>query len=145
MAMWQPEIETMPRKELRALQSERLRWQVSRMYEKVELFRKRMDEAGLVPEDIKEFKLPKKLTLPEIPSWMALYIGKGKRDKISRGDIAGFLMKKAQLRREDVGAIALFERYAYVAVKRSAAREAIKLLNGEKIKGLKTVVEPVRG
>jgi hypothetical protein len=54
-------------------------------------------------------------------------------------------MKKAQLRREDVGAIALFERYAYVAVKRSAAREAIKLLNGEKIKGLKTVVEPVRG
>ena len=103
------------------------------------------DLPDFVPEDIKEFKLPKKLTLPEIPSWMALYIGKGKRDKISRGDIAGFLMKKAQLRREDVGAIALFERYAYVAVRRSAAREAIKLLNGEKIKGLKTVVEPVRG
>ena len=53
MAMWQPEIETMPREELRAHQSEKLKWQVSRMYEKVELFRKRMDEAGLKPEDIR--------------------------------------------------------------------------------------------
>ena len=53
MAMWQPEIETMPREELRKLQSERLVWQVKRMYENVELFRKRMDEKGLTPDDIK--------------------------------------------------------------------------------------------
>ncbi len=53
MAMWQPEIETMPREELRKLQSERLIWQVKRMYENVELFRKRMDEIGLTPDDIK--------------------------------------------------------------------------------------------
>lgn len=51
--MWQESIETMPREELEALQSERLRWQVTRMYEKVELFRKRMDEKGLKPEDIR--------------------------------------------------------------------------------------------
>ena len=43
----------MPREELTKLQSERLIAQVKRMYEKVELFRKRMDEAGLKPEDIK--------------------------------------------------------------------------------------------
>ena len=43
----------MPREELKKLQSERLVAQVARMYEKVELFRKRMDEAGLKPEDIK--------------------------------------------------------------------------------------------
>ncbi len=53
MAMWQKEIETMPREELRKLQSERLAWQVKRMYENVELFRKRMDEKGLKPSDIK--------------------------------------------------------------------------------------------
>ena len=53
MAMWQKEIETMPREELRKLQSERLVWQVKRMYENVELFRKRMDEKGLTPDDIK--------------------------------------------------------------------------------------------
>lgn len=50
--MWEKEIETMPRKELRALQSERLVSQVKRMYERVELFRERMDEAGLTPDDI---------------------------------------------------------------------------------------------
>ena len=53
MSMWQKEIETMPREELRKLQSERLIWQVKRMYENVELFRKRMDEKGLTPDDIK--------------------------------------------------------------------------------------------
>ena len=50
--MHQPEIETMPREELKKLQSERLVAQVARMYERVPLFRKRMDEKGLKPSDI---------------------------------------------------------------------------------------------
>ena len=53
MAMLRPEIEAMPREELKKLQDERLVAQVKRMYEKVELFRNRMDEKGLKPEDIK--------------------------------------------------------------------------------------------
>ena len=48
MKMWQEEIETMPREELEALQSERLVAQVKRMYDKVELFRKRMECAIMV-------------------------------------------------------------------------------------------------
>lgn len=52
MKMWQPEFEAMPREEIRKDQSEKLVKQVKRMYEKVELFRKRMDEKGLKPEDI---------------------------------------------------------------------------------------------
>lgn len=53
MAFFQPEYECMDREELKKLQSERLIWQVNRMYERVELFRKRMDERGLKPSDIK--------------------------------------------------------------------------------------------
>ncbi len=53
MAMWQPEIETMPREQLEKHQSEKLVVQVARMYENVELFRNRMDELGLKPSDIK--------------------------------------------------------------------------------------------
>ena len=53
MAILRPEIEAMPREELKKLQDERLVVQVKRMYEKVELFKKRMDEKGLKPEDIK--------------------------------------------------------------------------------------------
>ena len=53
MAYYQKEIECMSREELKKLQDERLVWQVKRMYERVELFRTRMDEKGLKPEDIK--------------------------------------------------------------------------------------------
>lgn len=53
LGFYQKEIECMPREELRKLQSERLIWQVKRMYENVELFRTRMDEKGLKPSDIK--------------------------------------------------------------------------------------------
>ncbi len=52
MAMLQEREETLSREELEKLQSERLVWQVKRMYERVECFRNRMDEAGLTPDDI---------------------------------------------------------------------------------------------
>lgn len=62
MPMWQPEIEAMSREDLKLLQGERLKWQVNRMYERVELFRTRMDEMGLKPSDIQGvedlYKLP---------------------------------------------------------------------------------------
>ena len=51
--MFQKEIECMNRDELKKLQSERLVKQVKRMYENVKLFKERMDESGLTPEDIK--------------------------------------------------------------------------------------------
>ncbi|MDO5448846.1 MAG: phenylacetate--CoA ligase [Clostridia bacterium] len=51
--LWQKSIETMPRDELKQLQSERLVAQVKRSYDNVECFRDRMDEVGLKPEDIK--------------------------------------------------------------------------------------------
>ena len=53
MPIYQKELECIDRFELKKLQDERLVWQVHRMYEKVELFRKRMDEKGLKPDDIK--------------------------------------------------------------------------------------------
>ena len=53
MGYHQKDVECMPREELKKLQDERLIWQVKRMYERVELFKTRMDEKGLKPEDIK--------------------------------------------------------------------------------------------
>ena len=62
MAIRDVKYETMPREELKKLQSQRLVNQVKRCYERVECFRKRMDEKGLKPEDIKGvedlYKLP---------------------------------------------------------------------------------------
>ena len=50
---YQPEIETMSLEELQALQSERLMKQVRYVYDNVEFYRNRMDEAGVKLEDIK--------------------------------------------------------------------------------------------
>ncbi|MBE6620639.1 MAG: phenylacetate--CoA ligase [Ruminococcaceae bacterium] len=52
MAIRTPEIECMPRDQIKQLQDERLVAQVKRMYERVECFRLRMDKAGLTPGDI---------------------------------------------------------------------------------------------
>ena len=49
---YQPEIETMPLSELRALQSERLLQQVRHVWDNVPYYRKKMEEKGLTPEDI---------------------------------------------------------------------------------------------
>lgn len=50
---WQEEIETASREELDQIQSERLVETIKRVYENVEMYRNRMDEAGVKPEDIK--------------------------------------------------------------------------------------------
>ena len=59
---YQPEIETMPVEELKALQSERLVKQVKHVWDNVPYYRKKMEEKGVTPDDIKGiedlYKLP---------------------------------------------------------------------------------------
>ena len=49
---WQPEMETASRETLTKIQSERLVALVKRVYDNVPLYRERMDNAGVKPEDI---------------------------------------------------------------------------------------------
>ncbi|MCI9128803.1 MAG: phenylacetate--CoA ligase [Eggerthellaceae bacterium] len=49
---YQPEIETMPREELAALQLDRLKWSVRHAYENVPFFKESFDSAGVTPDDI---------------------------------------------------------------------------------------------
>lgn len=62
MGYYQKEIETMPREELKKLQSERLVAQVKHVYENVPYYKQKMDEKGVTPDDIKSIddlhKLP---------------------------------------------------------------------------------------
>ncbi len=83
-------------------------------------------------------------TTPSMPKMTTLYIGKGKRDKVSKGDIVGFLCKKGGLQSSEIGRIDVKDRYAYVAIKRERLQQVLRQLQGEKIKGIKTIVEPVR-
>lgn len=53
---WNPTMETMPRKQLRALQDERLRDVVRRVYENVPFYRHKMQQLGITPKDIRGVK-----------------------------------------------------------------------------------------
>ncbi len=54
--IWNKERETMPRKDLEALQLEGLKWTVNRVYERVPFYRLKMDAAGIKPEHIRSLK-----------------------------------------------------------------------------------------
>ena len=58
--IWSKE-ETLPREEIEKIQLERLQETVHRVYEKVDPYRKKMDEAGIRPEDIKSLDDLRKL------------------------------------------------------------------------------------
>ncbi|MBR2318584.1 MAG: DEAD/DEAH box helicase [Bacteroidaceae bacterium] len=97
-----------------------------------------------VPENLQECVLPRRNVLPPSPEWAILYVGKGKRDKLSRGDLAGFFIKKGGLKPDEVGTILVFDNYSYVSVKLNRMRAVLKAVEGEKIKGVKTIVMPAR-
>ncbi len=82
-------------------------------------------------------------TEPPQPRMATLYIGKGKKDKVSKGDIVGFLCKTGGLQAADIGRIDVKDRYAYVAIRREKLKQTLHLVQGQKIKGLKTIIEPI--
>ena len=94
-----------------------------------------------VTEEPEIFDLPAKIARPAQPLWVTLYIGKGKKDKVNKIDIVGFLYKKGKLAKEDVGQIDVKEHFAFVAIRRSKLNQTLNLIQGEKIKGMKMKIE----
>ena len=88
-----------------------------------------------VTNEHEEYKIPETLPKPAQPRMATIYIGKGKKDKISKIDIVGFLCKKGGLKSSEIGKIDVKDRFTYVAVSRTKIKEIISLTKGEKIKG----------
>lgn len=63
--MFQPDVETLPREDLRKLQLSRIQNQVSKVYANVPFYRKKLDEAGIKPENIKSLEDVKTLPFTE--------------------------------------------------------------------------------
>ena len=97
-----------------------------------------------VKGDVETYQIPEDLPEPALPRMSTVYIGKGKKDKISKGDIVGFLCKKGGLKSDEIGRIDVNDRYCYAAVKREKLDMLLRNVSGEKIKGVKTIVEEVR-
>lgn len=96
-----------------------------------------------VPQDIPVFEVKEGMKVPK-SRWTTLYIGRGKKDKVNKIDIVGFLYKKGGLVRDDVGSVDVMEHHAFVAVRREKVKQLLALVQGEKLKGQKTVIEVAR-
>lgn len=97
-----------------------------------------------VDQNMPEYVIPTDIVKVPQPRMATLYIGKGKKDKISKSDVLGFLCKKCGLQGSEIGRIDVTDRYCYAAVVRPKISSVLRLAAGEKIKGIKTVVEEVR-
>jgi len=72
--------------------------------------------------------------LPTAVNWQTVFISGGRRDKISKGDIAGLCCKQGQLEKEELGIIELKQDCAFVAVKASKAKQLIRLIDNSRLK-----------
>lgn len=70
-------------------------------------------------------------------AWETIFISGGRQDKISKGDLAGFLYKQGDLDRNEVGEIELKNDCAFVAVHAAKVDQLIHSLNNRKLKGRK--------
>ena len=69
-------------------------------------------------------------TVPALPRMATIYIGKGKKDKISKGDIVGFLCKKGGLTSDEIGRIDVKDRYTYAAYKLEKHQQLLSQTQG---------------
>ncbi|WP_066218295.1 DEAD/DEAH box helicase [Formosa haliotis] len=68
------------------------------------------------------------------PFWDTLFISGGRKDKISKGDIAGLFLKQGGLTKDQLGIIELKQDCAFVAVPKTMANELADRLNNSRLK-----------
>jgi len=66
--------------------------------------------------------------------WETLFISGGRKDKISKGDIAGLFFKQGGIHKDQLGTIELKQDCTFVAVPLSIAEELVEKLNNTRLK-----------
>jgi ATP-independent RNA helicase DbpA len=90
--------------------------------------------------DVEQIELPETITIPEKPKWSTLFIAAGKKDKVNKIDIVGFLANKGDLKKDDIGLIEVKDFFSFVAVKKSKVSHTLQLIKEEKIKNKKVKI-----
>ena len=69
-----------------------------------------------------------------LSQWSTLFISGGRKDKISKGDIAGLLFKQGDLNKNELGVIELKQDCAFVAVPKEKALGVVEKTNNTRLK-----------
>jgi len=99
------------------------------------------EKEGL-PDFIKKANVEniKKQAVRKPQYWETLFISGGRKDKISKGDIAGLFFKQGNVTQDQLGVIELKQDCAFVAVPVTIADELVTNLNNSKLKKKKVRV-----
>ncbi|MFN6075835.1 MAG: helicase-related protein, partial [Fluviicola sp.] len=84
---------------------------------------------------VEPFDIVENEPLPDEPNYKTIYISAGKKEKLNKVDIVGFLHKIGGIKGENIGMINVFDQYSLVALHESVFEETLKLIKDEKIKG----------
>ncbi|MBU0488642.1 MAG: DEAD/DEAH box helicase [Bacteroidetes bacterium] len=90
--------------------------------------------------DTQEVEEIREASLPTASAWETLYISGGRRDKISKGDIAGLFFKQGNLNIDELGTIEIKQDCAFVAVPADKVDHLVQTLSNSKLKKKKVLV-----
>jgi ATP-dependent RNA helicase DeaD len=90
-----------------------------------------------ITEEVIELPLNERIELPEKPKWTTLFFAAGKKDKLNKIDIVGFLSKVGQLNKEDIGLVEVKDFSSFVAVRKLQVNALMEKIKDEKVKGKK--------
>lgn len=79
--------------------------------------------------------------IPSASTWKTVFISGGRKDKISKGDIAGLFFKQGELKKDQLGIIELKHDCAFVAVDHANINKLIRMLDNTKLKKRKVRVK----
>lgn len=85
-------------------------------------------------EKFSELELPIANELPKPAIYGTLFLNGGKKEKVSKGDILGFLINNSSLTTEDIGIIEIKDHASYIAIKREKLEDTLHQVRKEKLK-----------
>ena len=94
-----------------------------------------------IKKNTPEEKLTQDYKMPSRTPFLTIYISAGKKDKVNKVDIVGFLIKKGELEKDDIGLIEVKDTTSYVAVNRQKVVALLKKVDNQRLKNKKLKIE----
>lgn len=95
------------------------------------------ENPAYISKDVPVLHLPNAKRKPTKSPWITVYFSGGKKDKINKIDLVGFLGQKGNLAKEDIGLITVLDHSSFVALKRKNIEQILAKIRTEKVKGKK--------
>lgn len=91
-------------------------------------------------ETAEELELKDSFEIPDKPKWSTLFIAAGKKDKVNKIDVVGFLSNKGKLKKDEIGLVEIKDFASFAAVRKSKIGHVVELVKNEKIKNKKVKI-----